>query len=173
MSLDEIRIPKERISVLIGKEGNNKKVLEKKTNTKLKVDSEEGLVLIEGDALDVFNAKPVIRAIGRGFNPGIADKLLDEEYLLEVVNLKDFANTKNSMLRIKSRIIGRNGTCKKNIEILTNTDIVVYGKTVSIIGTIGNCVIAKQAVERLLQGSKHGNVYNWIEAKRRKDKINL
>lgn len=170
MPFDEIRVPKERISVIIGKEGTNKKLLEKKTHTRLKVDSEEGLVTIEGESMDVFNAKPIIKAIGRGFNPSVAVELLDEECLLEIVNISDFGKTQNDIIRIKARIIGRNGTCKKNIENLTNTNIIVYGKTVGIIGSIDNCVMARQAVEKLLQGAKHGNVYKWLEFRKKEMK---
>ena len=165
MSSDEVRIPRERIAVLIGKNGKDKKLLEKKTNTRLRVDSEEGLITIEGEAIDVFNAKPIVKAIGRGFRPEIAEGLLVEDYILEIVNIKDFAKTKNDLVRIKARIIGRGGTCRENMEAMTKTEIVVYGKTVAIVGTIENCMIARQAIEKLLQGAKHGNVYKFVEKK--------
>ena len=171
MSIDEVRIPKERISILIGKNGTDKRMIERKTNTKLRVDSKEGIVTIEGDFLNVFNAKPVVKAIGRGFNPSVAEELLDEDYLLEIINIKDFAKTKQDLTRIKARIIGRKGTCRKNMESLTNTTIVVYGKTVGIIGTIQECINAKQAIEKLLNGAKHGNVYKWLERKRGEERI--
>lgn len=171
MPIDEIRIPKERVSILIGKEGSDKKKIEKKTNTKLKIDSEDGMVTIEGEFLDVFNAKPIIRAIGRGFNPSVAEELMDEDYLLEVINIKDFVKTDNDVIRVKARIIGKNGTCRQNLEALTNTKIVVYGKTVGIIGQIADCLMTRHAIEKLLGGAKHGNVYKWIENKKREEKI--
>ena len=170
MSLDQVRIPQERISVLIGKSGENKKLLEKKTKTKIKVDSKEGIVTIEGEALDVYNAKPIVKAVGHGFKPNIAEELLNEENTFEVVSLKDFARSANDLLRIKSRVIGSKGTCKSYIESITKTTIVVYGKTVGIIGKSGNCFAARQAVEKLLQGARHGNVYAWLEKKMREER---
>lgn len=171
MSVDEIMIPRERISILIGKNGSDKRRLERKTNTKIKVDSDEGLVTIEGEFIDVFNVKPVVKAIGRGFKPSVAEALLNEDYLLEIVNIKDFAKTKNDLVRVKARIIGKHGTCRSNLECLTDTSIVVYGKTVAIIGEISKCIMARQAVEKLLSGSKHGNVYKMLEKKKSEEKM--
>src|SRR3989338_6215396 len=65
----ELKIPKERVAVLIGKNGEIKKQLEAETNTKLKVDSQEGDVFVYGeDAITLFSVREIIRAIGRGFN---------------------------------------------------------------------------------------------------------
>ncbi len=173
MPSDQVRIPHERISVLIGKKGENKKSLEKKTNTRLKVDSKEGLITIEGDAIDVYNTKPIIKAIGRGFSIKTAEELLDEENALEIVSLKDFARSANDLARIKARIIGTKGTCKEYIESLTKTAIVIYGNTVGLIGSAGNCSIAKQAVEKILKGARHGNVYAWLEKKMKEERTIL
>ena len=69
----ELKIPKERVAVLIGKEGSVKEDIESSTKTKIKVDSKEGDVFISGeDGLGMYNAKEVIIAVGRGFNPETA-----------------------------------------------------------------------------------------------------
>ena len=70
-------------------------------------------------------------------------------------------------MRLKGRIIGAGGKAKKQIEALTNTNIVVYGKTVGIIGKIDESLIAKQAIENLLRGAKHSNVYAWLEKQKK------
>jgi ribosomal RNA assembly protein len=67
------------------------------------------------------------------------------------------------MLRQKSRIIGTKGKARNSIEKMTNTNICVYGKTVCIIGKTETVVLAKQAVESLLTGAPHGNVYKRLE----------
>ena len=73
----EIKIPKQRIAVLIGKAGSVKKKLEEDTNTKISVDSEEGEVFVKGeDAISLYNTNQIITAIGRGFNPEIAELLI-------------------------------------------------------------------------------------------------
>ena len=69
----ELKITRERVAVLIGKNGEVKKSIESDTNTQIKVDSLEGDIFIYGeDALGLYTAREVIRAIGRGFNPEIA-----------------------------------------------------------------------------------------------------
>lgn len=172
MYSEELRIPKERIAVVIGKKGSTKRQLEKKTNTKIEIDSDEGRVIISGEnSLDIYNAKLVVQAIGRGFNPDIARSLCDEEYCFEVINIKDFAGkSKKKMTRLKSRVIGSKGKAWKNIEKLTRTCISVYGKTVCIIGKVEHVLVAREAVENLLKGAPHAPVYKWLEGKRKRSK---
>src|SRR3989344_3521688 len=166
--MEQLKIPKERISVLIGSKGLMKIKIQKLTNTKLVINSEEGDVFIEGEAIDVFNCLNIVKAIGRGFNPEIALKLLDDDYLLEVISLDEFSRNKNDLIRIKSRLIGTDGMARKNIEDMAKVDMVVYGKTVCIIGKTDDVIIARHGVINLLQGSKHGNVYSLIEKQKSK-----
>ncbi|MFH1332128.1 MAG: KH domain-containing protein [archaeon] len=167
----ELRIPKDRIAVLIGKKGSTKRELEKATNTKIEVDSDEGRVTISGESIDVFTARGVIQAVARGFNPHIACSLCDEENCFEVINIKDYAGkSKKKMTRLKSRIIGSKGQAWKNIERLTNTAISVYGKTACIIGHVDDVLVAREAIENLLKGAPHGPVYNWLESRRKRSR---
>lgn len=172
MYSDELKIPKDRIGVLLGVKGAEKRKLQKKTHVKITVDSQTGDVSIEGeDSVDVFNAKPIIKAIGRGFNPDIAEKLLNEEYCVEIIDIENYCRrTKNDILRVRSRLIGTQGKARMNIERLTRTNIVVYGKTVSIIGKYDDVDVARQAMINLLNGSPHSHVYMFIEGKNRKHK---
>lgn len=163
----ELKIPKERVAVLIGKDGSIKKNLESETKTKVDVDSKEGDVIITGkDALLLYAAREVVRAIGRGFNPEIAVLLLKQDYAFEVIPITDFV-TENHLVRIKGRIIGRDGKARKIIEELTDANICVYGKTVGIIGTHESMSAAKRAVEALLSGSPHSSIYTFLEKRRR------
>ncbi|MBI4918815.1 RNA-processing protein [archaeon] len=165
----ELRIPRDRVAVLIGKKGEVKKNLEESTHTKINVDSKEGLVFIEGsDPLYLFSLKEIIRAIGRGFNPDIALLLLKQDYGLELLPLKSFLKTKKSAERLKGRVIGEKGKSRATIESLTETHISVYGNTIGIIGEYDGLYFARRAIEQLLQGSPHSNVYKWLE-KRQKD----
>ena len=165
----ELRIPKDRIAVLIGKKGEIKKQIEEETKTKLKIDSKEGDVFISGeDALGLFNAREVITAIGRGFNPEIAMLLLKGDYVLEILDIRDFAGkSKATTIRLKGRVIGEGGKSRKTIEDLTECYVSVYGKTIGIIGEPENVSAARRAIEDLLKGSPHGNVYKWLEKRRR------
>ena len=68
---------------------------------------------------------------------------------------------------MKGRIIGAEGKSRRTIEELTETNVSVYGKTVSIIGLAEGVDMARRAIETLLSGSPHANVYKWLEKKRR------
>ena len=167
--MDEIRIPKERIAVLIGKKGETKRKISRLANTKLQINSKEGDIIIYGDnGLEVYLAKKVINAIGRGFNPDVALTLLEEDKEIEIINVQNFSRkTKNDLRRIKARLIGREGLARELIERLANVEISIYGKTISIIGNATNLNVARHAVINLLQGSKHGNVYSYLEKQRK------
>ncbi|MFW6230664.1 MAG: KH domain-containing protein [Nanoarchaeota archaeon] len=164
----ELKIPKERVAVLIGKDGETKAAIEERSAVQLNVNSEEGDVFISGkDPLMLFNAKEVVKAVGRGFNPEIALMLLKVDYILELISLKDIAKNKNHLLRVKGRIIGTEGKTRGIIEELTMTYVSVYGKTVGIIGRTENANIAKRAVTMLIEGSPHSSVYKFLEGQRK------
>lgn len=164
----ELKINKERLPILIGKTGNIKKDIENATKTQISVDSNEGDVFIRGeDGLGLYTASEVIKAIGRGFNPEISLLLLKQEYIFEVIDLVEYSGkSKNTLIRIKGRIIGKEGKSRRLIEELTETDISVYGKTVAIIGETKNVNIAREAIQSLASGSPHSRVYRWLEKMR-------
>jgi len=167
----ELKIPKERIAVLIGTKGSTKRQIEKATNSSLDIDSKEGDIVLSGDdAMSLFIARDVIRAIGRGFNPNVALLILKPDYALEIISMTDFIRTKNDSIRLKGRVIGSEGRSREHLEELTDTNICVYGKTIGIVGEQGSAGIAKKALEMLLKGSPHANVYKWLERMRRKMK---
>lgn len=170
-----VRIPKERIGVLIGRKGSTKKKIEEITKTRIEVDSETGEVFISStektdDPLAVWKARDVVMAIGRGFSPERAFRLFNEGEVLEIINLSDIiiGNEKNALPRIRGRIIGRKGRTREIIEEMSGADISVYGKTVAIIGNPIQVEIAKTAIEKLAKGSPHGTVYKYLE-RRKKD----
>ena len=163
-----MRIPKERVAVVIGKKGSTKRLLERKTKTKISI-SKEGDVIISGqDNINLYVTSLVVKAIGRGFNPDFALLLTDENNTLEIIPIEDFSKkSKKGMMRIKARLIGKEGKARYMLEVLTNTHISIYGKTAAIIGEIYDVLLAKQAVEKLLKGAPHGNVYRYIETQKR------
>lgn len=165
----ELKVPRNRVAVIIGKEGSVKKDIEESTNIKLDIDSKEGDVFVSGeDALGLYTAREIIKAIGRGFNPDIAKLLLKPDYIFEVVDLREYVGkSRDALLRLKGRVIGKEGKSRKIIEELTECNISVFGKTISIIGLPESAATARQAVESLLRGSTHANVYKFLERRRR------
>ena len=75
-----LRIPKERVGILIGQNGETKKLIEQRSQTKIEIDSAEGEVTINEheteDPLLYLKVMEVIKAIGRGFSPDNANNVL-------------------------------------------------------------------------------------------------
>jgi ribosomal RNA assembly protein len=164
----DLRITKDRIAVLIGAKGETKTDLEKESTCKINIDSKEGDVTITGkDAIQLFALREVIKAISRGFNPELAKQLLKQDYILEVISLNDYSKEKSQQQRLKGRVIGADGKSRNTIEGLTDCSISVYGKTISMLGSVENVATCKRAVETLLSGSPHANVYKWLERQKK------
>lgn len=164
----ELKVPRSRVAVIIGKEGSVKKEIEESTSIKLNIDSKEGDIFVSGeDALGLYTAREMIKAISRGFNPDIAKLLLKPDYVFDVIDISEFAKSKEAMLRLKGRVIGKEGKARMLLEELAQCNISVFGKTISIIGFADSVAAARQAVEALLRGSPHSNVYKMLEKRRR------
>lgn len=164
----ELKIPKDRIAVLIGKDGEVKRKVEQHTGTELHIDSDEGEVGITGDdPIHLFTCREIVRAVARGFNPDVALNLLKQDFSLEIINIDQYAKSKSDLARLRGRVIGEGGKARKLIEELTDCNVSVYGKTVALLGDYEGLVIARRAVESLLSGSGHANVYRWLEKQRR------
>ncbi|HXW37953.1 MAG TPA: KH domain-containing protein [Nitrososphaerales archaeon] len=170
-----VRVPAERIGAIIGKDGQTKKGLEEKMGVQLLVDSREGLVVVRSDSVekgDPLTALRVVEAIGRGFSPQRALKLLEEGAALEVIDLREYAGkSANSIERIRGRIIGLKGKSRRVMEELTQCHISVYGRTVAIIGDESEVRLAAEAVRTLASGSQHKTVYNTLQRARTKRKM--
>ncbi|RLG88410.1 MAG: RNA-processing protein [Thermoprotei archaeon] len=164
-----LKVPLERIGVLIGSGGKVIKELMNRTNTIITVDSANGTVIIEPSSsatspLNLLKAQDFIKAISVGFSPERAWRVLDEEQVLIVLDLKQYVGPSQSHLtRIKGRIIGEEGKARKNIEQMTGTYISVYEDYVGIIGDYESANVAKEAIEMLIQGRQHSTVYRYID----------
>ncbi|MBI4447968.1 RNA-processing protein [Candidatus Woesearchaeota archaeon] len=165
MYLQEIKIPKERIAVLIGKKGEIKKQLEQKAGVRIRVNSAEGEVSLEGpDNLVLFHLKIIIKAIGRGFPPEKAMLLFDEKNSFVSFDLTDYAGKSvKNLKRIKSRLIGTEGRARKDLEFISGTHLSVYGKTVSVIGETERAELVRRALQSLILGAPHGPVFKRLQ----------
>jgi len=173
--IQELKMAQNRVGVLIGKGGQVKKELEERTETKIAIDSQEGIVQVEGESAEPFlRAVEVINAINRGFSPERAFSLLDDEdLLLEVIDLSGVADTPRQLDRVRGRIIGRDGRAREQIENMTNTQISVLGKTIALIGLPENLKMARTAIDMLIEGAPHEAVFSYLEKKRMESRQNL
>jgi ribosomal RNA assembly protein len=172
MVMQYVMIPQDRIGVLIGHNGIVKEDIEKKSLTRINVDSNEGEVYIEGleggDPLKALRVADVVKAIGRGFSPENALALLDDDLLLfDIISIAHL--TPKTLKRVKGRVIGRNGRTRRVIENLSGVKISVYGKTIGIIGYSHQIRPAHDAIGMLINGAPHSAVYSFLERKRREE----
>lgn len=171
-----ILVPLERIGALIGKSGKVKTKIEKICSVSLSVDGQTGEIIIRGsgDVENVmpFKAEEIVLAIGRGFSPDKAMRLLEGENSLHIIDLREFVGKSTAQIeRVKGRIIGESGRVRKNVEELSGATISVYGRTVAIIGEGKQLRSAVQAITALSNGSTHGKVYNDLQDSRRRQKM--
>lgn len=171
-----LKIPKERIGVLIGHNGETKKKIEELSQTTLEIDSAEGEITIDehetSDPLLRLIVENVIRAIGRGFSPEHAMRLFKEDMDFFIFDIHDYVGKKDTHVRrLKSRIIGTGGKTKRTIENLTGADISVYGHTIALIADFESMDIAKKAIDMLLAGRKHASVYRYVEREMKKSRM--
>jgi ribosomal RNA assembly protein len=168
-----VRIPKERVGVLVGPDGKVKQRIEEKFMVTLEIESESGgvKILLSEKASDpslLFRAKDTVTAIGRGFSPEHAFRLLrNEDDIFDFIDLRAvFGRSESDIKRVKGRIIGANGKTRKLIEELTEASVVVYGHTIGFIGTFEQVDVARNAVQMLINGSQHHTVYKYLQRKR-------
>jgi len=153
----------------LGQEGTTKKLIENCLNVHVNVDSQTGNVslTLNENAFDpsvLLTARDIIIAIARGFSPERALRLREEDFILYVIDLRELVGRSRSNLnRVKGRVIGRRGKIRGVIEELTETDVSVYGHTISIIGGVSRVMAAREAIIMLVSGVEYKNVYQFLQ----------
>ena len=164
--MQHVKIPQDRIGVLIGEGGETMREIEAAAEVRLDIDSENGAVAIDtvGDPVRGLKGPEIVRAIGRGFAPEDALGLLDDEMMLfDVVDIGAASRNANDLKRQKGRLIGEGGRTRELMEELSGASVVIYGSTLGIIGTPPQVDAVRTAAEMLLDGAPHGAVYSFLE----------
>ena len=173
MAVLYLRIPEDRVAVVIGPGGRTKRALEVSTGTRINVDAGEGQIQVTspdgGDPIGALKARDVVLAMGRGFSPERARRLLRDDTYLGVIDIKRVSRHKEkaALWRIRSRLIGVEGRARTRIEELSGCSMSVYGSTVALIGEEEQLERATRAVELLLKGSEHSTVFHYLARLRR------
>lgn len=168
-----LRIPEERIAVLIGEKGITKKAIEQRSGARLDLDTDDASVAITAPETDdpwgALKAHDVVLAIGRGFSPQRAFRLFTGETYITVLDMKDVSGkrTKDAMHRIRARLIGSAGKARERLEELSGCSVSVYGKSVALIGNTEQLERGTRAMMMLLRGSEHSSVFGFLEGARR------
>jgi ribosomal RNA assembly protein len=131
--LEGLLVPKERIGALKDKE--TRETIEKVLD--VKISFEDNMVEIEGEGINLYKAKNVVKAIGRGFIPEKAFRLFDDEEVLEIIDFGDHTDKKVKVIKARH--------------------------TVCLIGRHDQIAVAEEAVKRIIRGSKHTKVYSYLQ----------
>lgn len=174
--IEHIRIPPDRIGSLIGVNGSVKEFIEENCEVELEIDSENGSVRLEskGEPFKALRASDIVKAISHGFSPQNASKILeDDELIFTIIDLSHLSGSPKELARIKGRIIGKDGSTRELMEELTESKISVYGETVAVIGYPEKVKLVEGAIDMLIDGAPHGNVYSYLEKKRLEEKSKM
>ncbi len=169
---ETVRVPAERVGVIVGRNGRVKRRIEELTHSHVTV-SRDGVVTIScppdpRDPVLIWKARDMVRAMARGFSPKNALTLIDDDMRLVIISLREFVGTSPSQIRrVAGRIIGEHGRTRRVIEQTTETKMSVYGRTVALIGADPGLEYATRAVNMLIDGAPHSAVYRYLERMRR------
>lgn len=173
-----IKVSKDRVGAIVGKKGTVKDEIESKCNVLLNIDGENGDITIKmrgNESLidsGVFKASEIVLAISKGFSPERSYRLLSDECILQLLDLREYSGKSvNSLDRIKSRVIGQSGKFRRNLEEFSGAEISIYGHFVGFIGTFDETSLALNAILMICKGSSHKTVYNMLEEYNRSKKL--
>ncbi|MEZ0345065.1 MAG: KH domain-containing protein [Infirmifilum sp.] len=162
-----VPVDPDRIGLIVGRDGSNKRRVEEAFKVKVYVDGEKGFVFIEpsegATMYDVFKAKKAVEALALGFTIDDVLLLAEDVYDFEVVDLSDVTRSQADLVRVKSRIIGSEGKFRKTLEEITGVKTVIGDKVVGLIGDYEQLKLAKDAISRLVRGQSHQTVIKFLE----------
>ncbi len=148
----------------------NRKRLEKKLNVRITNRGKE--VKIVGSPENEYIAEKVIDALNFGFEYSIAIQIKEENFVFEILNIKNYTKRQN-LKTIRARIIGTQRKALNTIEQLTNCTLELKDNQVGIIGPAELIENAQTAIISIVQGAKQSNAYKFLEKNQPKPIIDL
>lgn len=138
----------------------SRKILEKQLKVKITNRGKE--VTITGKPEDEYIATKVIDAINFGFSIPRALLINKEDYIFEIINIKEHTKRKD-LKRIRARIIGKKGQTLRTLEELSKCFFELKNNEIGILGHPEYMENAQESIIHLIKGAKHGNVYAYLE----------
>ncbi len=157
--IEYLSVPEERLK-LLKRDSDWRTELKKFCNAKIRLG--EDIEIDCSDPLMLMRLKLVFQAFGRGFDFDASLSLLDEDFNLDIIDVSAYTKSKERMADLRGRVIGTKGKIKNIIEKKTETRMAVYGKTVSVIGRFESTQKAREVIEMILYGRKHGTALKFL-----------
>ena len=148
----------------------NRERLEKVLEVKITNKGKE--ITILGAPEDEYFAEKVITALDFSFPFSVALLVKNENNMFETLNIKDYTRKKD-LEKVRARIIGTKGKSLRTLNELTKCYFELKDNRVGIIGEPEYIKNAQEAMIMLIQGSKHANVYAFLEKHQVKPIIDL
>ncbi|MCH8958311.1 MAG: DUF255 domain-containing protein [Proteobacteria bacterium] len=121
---------------------------------------------------DEYYGEKVIDALNFGFSFTTSILIKKENYIFEILNIKDYTKRKD-LERIRARIIGKSGKTLKALQELTKCYFELKDNNVGIIGDSEYIKNAQEAIIAIIRGAKQSNVYSFLEKNQVKPIIDL
>jgi len=150
----------------IGRVKKVKSKLEKELGVKISIGKE---VLISGKEENEFLAEKILEAISFGFPLDEALLLRDEDFIFEKIQIPGKSGKRKE--EIKGRVIGKHGRVREVLEQLSDSSIRIEENEVGIIAVAEDIKYIIQAIQNMLRGSKHSNVFTFLESHRARKKV--
>ena len=122
------------------------------------------------DAYKEFIAKIIIEAMDFGFELEEASQLKKEDYMMGIINLKEYARP-TRLRETLGRMIGKKGKAIRTLSQLSDCSIKIKDYTVALIGSTDDVDTALLALKKLARGSPHAKVYGFLERKKAEKKM--
>jgi ribosomal RNA assembly protein len=145
----------------------NKKIIE--DSFKVKISAQNNIVEIIGDAPNEFLALQAIDAINIGFSIQDVIQLKEEDFVFEKIPIKAISR-RHDLSQVRGRIIGEQRKVMRNMEYLSDCSIALHDNMIGIIGRAENVKKTAYALKKLISGSKHANVYKYLEEEKAREK---
>lgn len=151
------------ISLVVENSNKIKKVIKRvESKLEVKIDYAGDKFMIKGEDYKEFLCEEILKAVDFGFDIEDAFLLLDEDFSLQFLNIKDYTKKKN-LESVRARVIGANGRAKGTIGELTGSVIVVNVNQIGIIVSADHLSSVTQSIISLIHGAKHANIFAYLE----------
>jgi ribosomal RNA assembly protein len=121
------------------------------------------VIISKGRGSDVVKMRDFLISLTLGVDEFDAKKLLTDEYMLYLIDLKTIIDSKEDISRILARIIGEEGKIKKRISEATGCSLYISDSKIALIGSYDEIEYAKNAIQIIIDGSPHARLFKYLE----------